>query len=104
MVCWIFWFTRKQAFCPFSYSSQLATCKLRFVFILSDQSRQTTCKQILACKLQADKNTRTDKMPGSHYLLKIVGELRGGGPLSSLNYSIWIKHTKTRLASYIPFM
>ena len=43
-------------------------------------------------------------MPGSHYLLKIVGELRGGGPLSSLNYSIWIKHTKTRLASYIPFM
>ena len=31
--------------------------------LFSDQSRQTTSKQISACKLQADKNTRTDKMP-----------------------------------------
>ena len=61
-----------QAFCPSSYFSQLASCKLSFVFTLSDQSRQTTCKQISACNLQADKNTRPDKMPEWNKNMKFI--------------------------------
>ena len=58
--------TSEQAFSRSSYSSQLATCKLRLVFISSDQSRQTICKQISACNLQADMQADQEYKDGQN--------------------------------------